>query len=418
MAFIKLTFLVALISMLGQSQVFSRLLPPIPAIPFPSIPTSVILASGRAKFAFKLFSQISKESKRNENLFLSPISIYYALAMLRAGAANRSKKQMDKVLGLTDAPDVDLEMKKFSDVLFAQNSTLKISNKVWQQKWFCFSRCRRFVKQLERDYRSGLGEVNFYRNPVLAARAINNWARIESRGRIQKLIPAALVSSSTRFILTNVIYFKASWKTPFATKYTHQGQFTVLSNGNALKKKVPTMYAFGNFRFTHGFGKKYQLLELPYTKAGFSMLIILPLAVTDMQAVEDSLTPNKLIDMVREIESQPLLETAVFMPKFRIANNLVIADALKKLGLTDLFDPALADLSNITGFKGMFVSSVAHEAFIKIDEYGTEASGATGIMSGDLSLTEIRINKAFIFAIRHAPTQSVIFAGKVVDPTL
>ena len=338
--------------------------------------------------------------------------------MLRAGAANRSKKQLDFVLGLTDALDTDIEMKKFSDILFAQNSTLKISNKVWQQKWFCFSRCRRFVKLLQRDYRSGLGEVNFYRSPVLAAREINRWAMIESRGRIQNLIPAGLVSSNTRFMLTNVIYFKASWKTPFLKKYTHPGQFTVLRNGNPLKKKVPTMYGYGNFRFTYGFGKKYQLLELPYTKAGFSMLIILPLVVTDMHAVEASLTPNKLIDIVKEIESQPLLETAVFMPKFRIANNLVIVEALKKVGLTDIFDPTLADLSNITGFKGMFVSSVAHEAFIKIDEYGTEASGATGIMTGDLSITEIRINKAFIFAIRHAPTQSVIFAGKVVDPTL
>ena len=276
-----------------------------------------------------------------------------------------------------------------------------------------------FTKEIQKSFHADLGEVHFVRNPKEAVGLINRWVYVSSRGRIEKLVDENEVKRSTRFVLTNMIYFKAKWKEMFKGTATKRRLFTVFSEGKRVSKYVETMFTHADFRYTFGFDTDYSLLELPYRNENFAMIIILPLSIKVMGKLENSLNFTVLNDMINRLQRRPKTSVDVFMPKFCISNGITLNDALKAMGLTDIFDPSLADLSNISGFKGMFVSNVRHEAYIQVTEHGTEAAGGSSVTSGDLSIPDVfRINRPFMFLIRHVPTQSTVFIGQINDPSI
>jgi serpin B len=92
---------------------------------------------------------------------------------------------------------------------------------------------------------------------------------------------------------------------------------------------------------------------------------------------------------------------------------------LVKLGMTDAFDPELADFSGLDGTRNLYVSDVLHKGFVSIDENGTEAAAATAAVVGGASVPEpatLTVDKPFVFFIRDRPTGAILFVGRVVDP--
>ena len=373
----------------------------------------------QTNFATSFYQEFLKSSPRKTNVVFSPLSIYMVLAMLRFGTAKESRVQMDSVMALSKIGNVGAELKSAADMFSTEGGTMKLFSKIWQQKYFCFSRCKSFTKKIQKVFHADLGEVHFAVHPREAANIINRWVFVKSRGRIEKLVKENEIARNTRFVLTNMVYFKANWQSIFVKKLTKLRTFTALSNGKRVRKYVETMFTHAEFRYSYGFGADYRLIELPYENNNFAMIIILPLALKDIEKVEKTLDFTVLNNMINRLQKRPKVGVDVFMPKFCVSSGLGLNNVLKGMGLTDIFDPSRADLSNISGFKGMYVSNIQHEAFIKVTEHGTEAAGGSSVTTGDLSLSDqFRVNRPFMFVIRHKPTNSIVFLGKVQDPSI
>lgn len=377
------------------------------------------ITESQVAFTSKFYHSLIGITARKSNFVISPVSVYILLAMLRHGTAKQSRVQITKAMQLSKVQDVNTAITNFSKSILMDQQSMNLFNKIWQQKYFCITRCRQFAGEIKRIFQADVGEVNFHENAQQAILAINRWAYVTSRGRIKSLVDESDVTQATRFVLTNMIYFKANWKQIFQEKRTHKRLFSFLQNGERIDKYVETMFSYGQYRHTYGFGDDYSLLELPYEDENFSMIIILPLSIKNFDKIEGSLNFAHLNSMINRLNRRPKGSTNVFLPKFCISNGMGLNDALKSMGLTDIFDPFLADLSNISGFKGMYVSNVQHEAFIKVTEHGTEAAGGSSASSADLSLSDdFRVDRPFMFLIRHVPTQSIVFFGKITDPSL
>lgn len=380
---------------------------------------TLFINESQTKFTSGFHQGVIELTANKTNVVVSPLSVYLLLAMLRVGAVKRSNTQITEAMALPDDLHVDYSLRKFADSLFSDNETMNLYNKIWQQTYFCFTRCRQFTKKVREIFNADLGEVNFFVNPKETVDVINRWAFVKSGGRIDKLVSFGEITRSTRFVLTNMIYFKANWEQIFFEKYTGKRRFTVLENGEPKNKLVDMMFTHADYKYTFGFENGYSLIELPYENQDFSMIIILPNAIDDFNKIEKSLNFTELNALMKRLEGRPKSPVTLFMPKFCISIGMNLNDVLKKMGVTDIFDPFLADLSNVTGFKGMYVSNVHHEVFIKVTEHGTEAAGGSSITSGDLSFTDdFRVNKPFLFLIRHVPTQSIVFLGRVKDPSV
>ena len=372
------------------------------------------------EFAVKMFHEITKETNDAANVVFSPLSVYLALGMLNVGARKKCSKQIEDVLGMKlgeNPADMNIAVQGLIKSLNADSRNFRIANKIWQQKYFCYTQCHRFAKTLKEYYFSELGEVDFARNPKIATQQINKWVSNKTNGKIDKLMPEGMLGTDTRFVLTNAILFQGAWQHPFIKEYTGPRTFTVFQDGRAIKKGVPMMYVKEHFYVTYGYGSTYRLVELPYKNERFSMTIILPHRASEFSKLESSLDAKLLKKMSVDVSRGPKTLTEVHLPKFKISKSLKANDVLKALGIKDIFDPIEADLTDITGFRGMYVSAVTHEAYINVDEVGTEASGGTGIVTDDLTLDSIRINRPFLFFIQHKPTASIAFLGRVTDPS-
>eukprot|EP00794_Sanderia_malayensis_P011129 gene11129-12300_t len=388
----------------------------------PEIPGSKAEKPETTEFAASLYKQTVQMSSEADNLLLSPLSVYLSMVMLRAGAARESARQIEAALNFDKATvnssAINKAMQSFMGQLKVDASNCRISDKIWQQKYFCFYACRLFAETLKRYYGAEIGEVNFAVDPKKARAQINKWVNESTSGKIPEFFGPHVLTQDTRFVLTNAVFFRGAWKYPFIQDYTAPTSFTVLAkNGVQVKKRVPTMYVKQDLRIDYGIKSGYQLVELPYKNPRFSMIIVLPHTVSGLRDLERNITARELKRMVATVQRRSAWPLEVFLPKFTLSFSLDLNDALKGLGIKDIFDPARADLSKINGFRGMFVSSVTHKTFIKVNEFGTEATGATGTVTDDFNLDSIRVNRPFLFFIYHKSTESVVFLGRVMDPT-
>jgi serpin B len=153
---------------------------------------------------------------------------------------------------------------------------------------------------------------------------------------------------------------------------------------------------------------------MPYVDGNLSMLVIMPDAGTFDEFLSN-FTPTRVNDIIGALTDQ---DVALGLPKFTFSTALDLKSVLTNLGMTDAFDEATADFSGIDGARDLFIQSVVHQAFINVDENGTEAAAATGI---GFSLTSFPYNPVvfvvdhpFLFMIRDRETGLILFMGKVV----
>lgn len=228
----------------------------------------------------------------------------------------------------------------------------------------------------------------------------------------------------TRIVLANAIYFKGIWKKPFAKHATRKMPF----HGEDGLRVGNTDFMYKDDFFRVGQHNNVQLLQLPYGEnEEFSMLIARPLhfmeiridefdmsKITDVSALSAAMNADLLstwLDSLRERKIE------IYMPKFTVKKDVNLKGVLKQMGVKDVFSPAKADFSRMTGDKNLFVSSARHKAHIEVDEEGTKAGAASGFEMGFLSLggPVLKIDRPFLFFIIHNECKSVVFSGKVTD---
>jgi serpin B len=375
------------------------------------------LVKGNNTFAFELYQTLKQ---RGGNLFYSPYSISEALAMTYAGARSETELAMAETLNFTLSQahlhpafnSLDLQLKQRGEGAKGKDGEgfrLNVVNAIWGQKDYEFQ--TPFLDVLAQNYGVGLRIVDFINETEQSRITINDWVSEQTEERIKDLVPQGVINHLTRLVLTNAIYFNAAWQYPFNENTTSNGLFHLASGDDVT---VPMMRQTESFRYTRG--SNYQAVELPYDGQELSMLILLP-EIGQFDTFEEGLNAEFVENIIDNLESNEVFLT---MPKFEYDSSFSLKEALIMMGMEVAFTES-ADFSGMNGKYDLLIQDVLHKAFVLVDEAGTEAAAATavivGIESAPAEPVEVRIDRPFIFIIRDIPTGSVIFAGRVLNPT-
>ena len=363
-------------------------------------------------FAFNLFRELSD---RNEgNLFISPYSIFTALAMTYEGAKSDTSDEMADVLNVKqDNETFHLYMKNLYEALNNEKTdyNIRTANALWVQKNLFL--LESYLNIIREFYGGDATEVD-YSKPTEAAAIINRWVENQTNGLIKDLITESSISPLTALILTNAIYFKGIWKTQFDPVNTTNRTFETSSEGTI---DVPTMTLVNTYDvFNYTEMDESQILELPYTGGDISMIVLLP-KNNDLSSIIDTIDRDKFSEWM---DSMIETKVDVYLPKFKVETTYSLNDYLIDLGMSIPFTSA-ADFSGITGGKDLFISNVIHKAFVDVNEEGTEAAAATAVileltMNGESSRIVFDCNHAFLYLIIHKQTETILFMGSIDNP--
>ncbi|OFW64012.1 MAG: hypothetical protein A2135_03870 [Actinobacteria bacterium RBG_16_67_15] len=270
-----------------------------------------------------------------------------------------------------------------------------------------------YLDLLARNYGAGIRLVDFREAAEEARVAINAWVADETNDRITDLIPQGAIDELTRLVLVNAVYLDATWARPFDPEVTFDAPFFRL---DGTEVSVATMHAY-QMTSQYAAGDGWQAIDLPYTGDELSMVIVVP--DSGRFAEVEALIAVGLLGEVRTALDTAIVDLS--LPKFEMRNQLSLVEALRSLGIAQAFDPGVADFTGISTEDQLYVSDVIHEAFIAVDEAGTEAAAATAVIIGTTSLptdiVSLEIDRPFLFFLQDRTTGAVLFLGRVVDPS-
>jgi len=378
------------------------------------------LVAGDNAFAFDLYQAVRTS---DGNLFYSPYSISLALAMTYAGARGETASQMadvlhyflpnDRLHSAFNALDLDLARRpeQAADVDKDQRFELNIVNSLWGQTGWPF--LPEYLDLLALNYGAGMRLVDFQNAPESARRQINEWVSDKTNKRIKDIIPPGVLDPSTRLALANAIYFKATWEYEFDPNETSDEPFHLL-DGETVSVPMMGMETGRNFAYASGNG--WQAVALPY-KGGLTEMVIIVPDAGNFEAFESTLTADRYDEILSALEPKKVI---LSMPKFTFETRYGLSDTLIQMGMQDAFDPSLADFSGMDGQRILFIGDALHEAFVAVDEKGTEAAAATVVIMGMGAMIPegivLTIDCPFFYVIRDIPTGTILFMGREVNP--
>jgi serpin B len=386
-----------------------------------------LAARGNDCFALQLFQKLQGEKG---NLFFSPYSISTALAMTYAGARGGTQEQMAQALCFPTAKEVVQKLaegreplspedfaRAFSEIIKDLNARggksayeLRVANALWGQQDFEF--LPSFAKLVEDQYGGHLEQVDFVKAAEKARQTINAWVEKQTNGKIQDLIGPGLLDRMTRLVLTNAVYFKGTWASQFQKEGTRDEPFTLLEGGQV---QVPMMNQQARFGYSEA--DSLQVLEMPYVGQELSMVVLLPKEAAGISDLEKALTSENVPKWLGGLRQQ---EVIVAVPKFKMTHRFNMGAVLQGMGMTDAFTRQ-ADFSGMTGRRDLFISAVVHQAYVDVNEEGTEAAAATGVTMKVTSIAPgkvpvFRADHPFLFLIRDTRSGSILFLGRMMNP--
>lgn len=377
----------------------------------PEVVEETPVVQGNTEFALSLYAQLGSQAG---NLFFSPLSLSTALAMTYAGARGQTAAQMAAVLHFpADQQRLHSAFATLSKDLHAESETqgyqLHVANALWGQKGYRFR--EDFLLTTKTHYGAGLQEVDFRTAAEEARKTINAWVEQQTKDTIKDLIPPGVLDALTRLVLTNAIYFKGDWLSPFMKPLTKEEDFKVSADRQLT---VLLMHQTGFFNYFAG--DNFQALELPYVGGKLSMVVLLPKKVDGLTEFEQSLTAQNLTQWLPQLQRR---EVEVTLPKFKVTAEFTLNEVLSRMGMPLAFRAA-ADFSGMREEKDLYLSAVIHKAYVDVNEEGTEAAAATGIGMRTLSLGPppaiFRADHPFVFLIRYNSSGSILFLGRMAQP--
>jgi len=407
------------------------------------------------KFGLDLYAQLDAENQ-GKNLFFSPYSISNALAMTAEGARGTTALEMGTVLGLPEeAKRLDSEnrpwnMDSFHEGLGSLNDhfnrkdkayALRTANALWGDKSYPFNDV--YLDKLSESYSTdALRPADFIGAPETERLRINRWVEDQTEKRITDLLPKKAINSDTRMVLVNAIYFKGDWASLFKASLTKEGDFTT-GGGDAVKAQLmnarsmsgasyaafnadgsvfitPTVASRDGGEYPGADG--FAIAELPYKGKELSMVMISPNSANGLPAIESKLDSKNLAAWLGNLRERKLHVT---MPKFKSETSYSMNKTLKAMGMPTAFTGE----ANFNGMRkdesnaNLFISTVVHKAFVEVNEEGTEAAAATGVVMTKKSarprtpfIPHFRADKPFIYMIRDNQTGSILFLGRMNNP--
>ena len=377
------------------------------------------------QFAFDLYSELAKTEK--ENIFYSPYSISAALAMTYEGAKGKTAEEIKEVFHFPETSVLRPNYAAIYNKINENNKEYQLStgNALWVQQDYLL--LNDYSEAVERYYGGKASNVDFIKETEKSRQTINSFIEEQTNNKVKELIPAGQVDPLTRLVITNAIYFKGTWEWEFDKSDTRDKNFYITPE-NVVK--TPMMYMDSDkATFNYADLEKLQILELPYKGDKISMLILLPKQgeaydyekgekITYNYNLEDiELSSEKLNEYKSEMQETKL--SAIYLPKFKFDTKYFMVSTLSEMGMPTAFSMQ-ADLSGIDGSQNLYIQNVIHQAFVQVDEKGTEAAAATSIMIGIKSAMPSNVFRAdhpFIFIIQEKETGNILFMGRMTDPT-
>lgn len=379
------------------------------------------LVTGNTAFACDMYDWLIQG---NDNLVFSPYSISMALAMTYAGASGQTKTDMAATLNFRQDDETLHDTFNAVDTLLTnlgenagrgdQPFTLNIANSLWLEKSLSINPA--YLDPLALNYGAGLGHVDLLGDPSGSARIMNDWIDDKTEGLIKDVINPAQLQAVILLII-NAIYFKADWNVKFEEQSTYRDRFYNLEGSDS---QASMMHNNLSLEYTEGDG--YQVVSLPYEGREASMVILLP-ELEAFENFQNNLDEHFLSDIFDDLEME---EVIITIPKFDFRTNTKLKDVLSDLGMGRAFENyGEFDSMVLEDVGGVFISEVIHEAVIKVDEEGTEAAAVTVVemMPGSAEPGQedqpkiFKADHPFIFLIRENSTNTILFMGRVLDPS-
>lgn len=375
------------------------------------------LSEANSTFALTLLKKLGEGNSKN--VFISPLSISSALAMVLLGARGNTAAQMCQTLSLNKSSGGGEDVHQgFQNLLSEVNRRdtqylLRTANRLFGEKTYDFlssfkDSCRKF-------YQAEMEELDFVSATEQSRKHINTWVAEKTEGKIRDLLPANSVNPMTRLVLVNAIYFKGNWDTQFNKEHTEERPFRVSKN---VEKPVQMMFKKSTCKITYIGEISTQILVLPYVGQELNMVILLPSESTDLNTVEKALTYEKFIAWTKP-DVMDEEEVEVFLPRFTLEESYDMEEFLQELGMTDAFEETRADFSGMSSGRGLHLSKVMHKSFVEVTEEGTEAAAATGavvMMRCLMVVPRFNANHPFLFFIQHSKTGAILFCGRFCSP--
>ncbi|XP_053701464.1 protein Z-dependent protease inhibitor-like isoform X1 [Synchiropus splendidus] len=364
------------------------------------------LAFRNMDFAMNLYRRIS--SYHDKNVFFSPLSVSTSFAALSAGAGGKTRREILAGLNLhLEQPDLMPELFRQLQENITRNGSLGMDQDMAMFLKESFSVEQSFQQHMKTFFAAEVMSLNFSDSQE-SVRLINHFIQQKTDGRVKEMLSE--VDPLTQLMLVSTIFFQGRWQKPFNPKFTEKKQFHIDSYNIV---DVPMMLLEDKFYNMEDNVLGARVLKLPYQE-GVSMLVLLPNKGVDYTVIDDEINAQRFLGWIQKLEKFKL---EVQMPKFVLEQSYLLHDLLPELGISSVFSDA-ANLTKIYKDGGVKVSEVLHKAMIEVDESGTTAAAATTVGVTLFSLPMIfSVNRPFFFFIYHEDTNSLLFMGRVIDPT-
>ena len=372
-------------------------------------------AEGNNLFMIKAYKYLS-ETEGEKNIFISPYSIQSALAMTFAGSAGTTEEEMAKALefpGNTIAfhENFGKLTNGINDISEKGEMQLSVANSLWLAENYKF--LDEFLRINKTYYNTETTNLDFSESEK-ARKTINDWVSEKTNDRIKDLIPKGILDALTKLILTNAVYFKAEWAEQFKKGSTQKAEFMTMDN-----KAVETDMMNLKHSFPYMENEDIQLIEMPYKGGDASMFVILPKKKNDLKEIEKVLDWKKIEKYMGQLS---IKQADVYFPKFKMSLEYELRKLMTNLGMKAAFDK-VADFSRMNGNKDLYISAIIHKTFVEVDETGTEAAAATAVVMRmksampDPDYKTFKADHPFFYFIRENVSGTVLFAGRVTDPS-
>jgi serpin B len=399
------------------------LTPPVQAGPGQTATLNLSVIDANNRFSAGLYREIAQENPAGGgNIFFSPFSISSALALTYEGARGTTAEEIQSVFHF---PANDTTRREgFAAINAGINQgntgyTLSTANALWAEKTSAF--LPRYTSIAQQYYGANATSLDFVGEPDASRQTINDWVAAKTNNKILDLLPAGSISSMTRLVITNAVYFKGTWEKQFDINQTSDAPFT-RPDGTTVTANMMQMTG-EDAVYSYAEIPDLQMLSLPYTATsgpGLSMIVLLPKG-NNLSVAEPYLDPANLSVLEQSASSRRVM---VYFPKFKLESQYSLKDVLSSMGMPTAFSSA-ADFSGMDGAQDLYISDVYHKAYIEVNEEGTEAAAATGVVmnweavapGSEEPVPVFRADHPFLFLIQDNGTGAILFAGQVTDPT-
>ncbi len=378
-----------------------------------------LLVQSQSDFGFELFDRISEATEAGENIFISPLSVSYALGMTYNGADGQTRDAIADVLRLSglSVEQANMTYRSLTDLLTQLDPAVivNLANSIWARQDVTLQ--PDFVTN-NRTYFDALVQNADFNDPATVD-LINGWVSDNTNGLIEEIIDGAIDPSTVMFLI-NAVYFKANWTLPFDTAQTGDAMF-YLADGDSvecrmMRKDSYVDHAMRNFEgppMEYLQNDLFQAASLPYGQQGFRMTLILPYEDVSLDLITSKLNSDDWAIWRDQFEYQRFW---LSLPKFKFAYETSMNEVLKLMGMEIAFSPGAADFSNMIAGGDLWIDEVKHKSFVQVDELGTEAAAVTAVVIATSIPPSITCDRPFLFVIHEVESGAILFVGRVENP--